>query len=457
MTVPYVFGPLTGSAPPIKVLANHLDQNFASIFSGTGGPFAGIIVVNTGPPSSTDFSTSPVHIFSAEQTINTSGSSTIDGFNVNHSFSAGTGNRTGINAQLANVGPTAGTTFDNHNFYTGVFSNVFVQYNDGGTAPDPRGNWFGYGGIVELTANATHMFGVIGAEFDVAVQAGASTVEKVGLQVVTVNSDAVKGSTVDAAILISGDASISAQYDFGIVFGKPSSRWNVGGTLIGTYTTTNAMDVVNGIDFSAVTFSGFPIKLPNTTIDPNGKINTNDQISTTNAFGAIRLMQTQDLLGWRYTLNNDGTLRLQYSTDNFSTGPTALVWSTTGNAAFVGNISMGQTLELVSTFAGVQIMQTHGGIGFRWVLNNDGTMRMARTTDGFSTGTFPQVIDASSNTTFGGAVIVSQAGAMLQSNVGWTNGAGAQTGTLLNAPAAGNPTKWIPVNDNGTTRYIPAW
>lgn len=30
-------------------------------------------------------------------------------------------------------------------------------------------------------------------------------------------------------------------------------------------------------------------------------------------------------------------------------------------------------------------------------------------------------------------------------------------GTITNAPAAGNPTKWIPINDNGTTRYIPAW
>ena len=38
-----------------------------------------------------------------------------------------------------------------------------------------------------------------------------------------------------------------------------------------------------------------------------------------------------------------------------------------------------------------------------------------------------------------------------------TNGAAANTGTLTNAPAAGNPTKWVPINDNGTTRYIPAW
>lgn len=41
--------------------------------------------------------------------------------------------------------------------------------------------------------------------------------------------------------------------------------------------------------------------------------------------------------------------------------------------------------------------------------------------------------------------------------VALTNGAGAGAGTITNAPAAGNPTKWIPINDNGTTRYIPAW
>ncbi len=46
---------------------------------------------------------------------------------------------------------------------------------------------------------------------------------------------------------------------------------------------------------------------------------------------------------------------------------------------------------------------------------------------------------------------------LLATGVSLTNGAGASTGTLTNAPAVGNPTKWIPINDNGTTRYIPAW
>jgi len=35
--------------------------------------------------------------------------------------------------------------------------------------------------------------------------------------------------------------------------------------------------------------------------------------------------------------------------------------------------------------------------------------------------------------------------------------AGTSAGTLTNAPSAGNPTKWITINDNGTLRRIPTW
>lgn len=55
-----------------------------------------------------------------------------------------------------------------------------------------------------------------------------------------------------------------------------------------------------------------------------------------------------------------------------------------------------------------------------------------------------------------GSLSISSA-VMIRSYTAFTNGAGADVGTLTNAPAAGNPTKWIPINDNGTTRFIPAW
>jgi len=46
---------------------------------------------------------------------------------------------------------------------------------------------------------------------------------------------------------------------------------------------------------------------------------------------------------------------------------------------------------------------------------------------------------------------------LMRNSVAWNDGAGANVGTLNNAPTAGDPTKWIPIDDNGTTRYIPTW
>lgn len=52
--------------------------------------------------------------------------------------------------------------------------------------------------------------------------------------------------------------------------------------------------------------------------------------------------------------------------------------------------------------------------------------------------------------------------AVFATNSAITTGAGTGSGvTFTNAPGSsgstGNPTKWIPINDNGTTRYIPAF
>lgn len=53
--------------------------------------------------------------------------------------------------------------------------------------------------------------------------------------------------------------------------------------------------------------------------------------------------------------------------------------------------------------------------------------------------------------------ITTGTGVLHASSVNLTDGAAAAAGTLGNAPVAGNPTKWVPINDNGTTRYIPCW
>ncbi len=46
---------------------------------------------------------------------------------------------------------------------------------------------------------------------------------------------------------------------------------------------------------------------------------------------------------------------------------------------------------------------------------------------------------------------------LIRTNTALTSSAGAQAATILNGPTAGNPTKWVAVDDNGTTRYVPLW
>lgn len=57
----------------------------------------------------------------------------------------------------------------------------------------------------------------------------------------------------------------------------------------------------------------------------------------------------------------------------------------------------------------------------------------------------------------GGTLTLPGGATLLATGAALTSGAAAATATMTNAPTAGNPTKWVAINDNGTTRYIPAW
>ena len=46
---------------------------------------------------------------------------------------------------------------------------------------------------------------------------------------------------------------------------------------------------------------------------------------------------------------------------------------------------------------------------------------------------------------------------LLKTSAALTNYAAAQIATITNGPTAGNPTKWVAINDNGTVRYLPLW
>lgn len=60
------------------------------------------------------------------------------------------------------------------------------------------------------------------------------------------------------------------------------------------------------------------------------------------------------------------------------------------------------------------------------------------------------------NLSVNGGLMVSSS-TLIASSVALTDNHAAATATLTNAPVAGNPTKWVPINDNGVTRNIPCW
>jgi hypothetical protein len=70
------------------------------------------------------------------------------------------------------------------------------------------------------------------------------------------------------------------------------------------------------------------------------------------------------------------------------------------------------------------------------------------------------VLDGPIQVRNGGLTLMTDGAAGLTSGLaltGQTTQAGASTGTLTNAPAATNPTFWLPVNINGVLRKIPCW
>lgn len=97
----------------------------------------------------------------------------------------------------------------------------------------------------------------------------------------------------------------------------------------------------------------------------------------------------------------------------------------------------------------------------RMRISATGQVNVATTTDS-TTSTTGALITAGglgvAKAIYGGTTIYSNsATVMLGSKTTITGGATGNVPTLLAGPVTGEPTKWLPYDDNGTTRYIPSW
>lgn len=118
-----------------------------------------------------------------------------------------------------------------------------------------------------------------------------------------------------------------------------------------------------------------------------------------------------------------------------------LIGSATDIPGTGGLLVAGTTASTSSTTGALQVV---GGVGIGGALNVSGTTIIGSDPGG------SDLFRVNGNLTISSPILLSTKTTM-------TNFAGAGAGTLLNAPTAGNPTKWIAFNDNGTNRFIPCW
>jgi len=143
-------------------------------------------------------------------------------------------------------------------------------------------------------------------------------------------------------------------------------------------------------------------------------------------------------------------------------------WGVTGLAIDSGVLSVPVKGNLIGTFGGTiatgavvpadACIQLYSVSAVNWAgvgCDNNGVMWFRTGLAG--TPAPAMYIDTSQVVYTTGTITIGDATALIKTSVAMNNGAGASAGTITNAPAVGNPTKWIPINDNGNVRYIPAW
>ncbi len=128
------------------------------------------------------------------------------------------------------------------------------------------------------------------------------------------------------------------------------------------------------------------------------------------------------------------------------------------------------TFPIPPTFASPVLINEETGehqfnpIWMRWFLDAAQFFGSGATGEGLTVKQVnPQLVTPNIGTATGTSLTVTGrlVGGDINALVGATNalvdGAALGIATINNAPFGGNPSKWIPIVDNGVTRYIPAW
>lgn len=163
-------------------------------------------------------------------------------------------------------------------------ASVNMGGSDNGT--NASGKLFASNPQVVARAGATFLAEIVGVEIDVSCLTGASTKNKIGLNVTTLGSDAVAGSSIDAAVVIGSVAGSPKWSDaFLLSSYNGASPINSAGSVM---RADIASSCANGIDLSNFTFSGYAFKSYGFSVDGVGKVSGDLSGFTVTADGAIK-------------------------------------------------------------------------------------------------------------------------------------------------------------------------
>lgn len=393
---------------------------------------------------------------------------------------------------------TAATDAANANrYYVGVTGIGETRSGDGGTNTGAGSLGAIFGGNFQTRLNGPNIQNSCVCEFDSQGTATGTTKYQFGISIADGNIN--RGASWDTAIAVYG---FGLQNLTGGVFGPGTGFMNIlsigevgasglpamnpAGTVIGAH-LEGGLATINaaiGIDFTKFTFSGNPWQSNHFAVAQSGFLTvgpgTNADLvplSIAAQANAAFVSQVTGTTNQVHIAGPDGSNNQQIY-DSFGAQTSFLFRRADGTAqtrtGLVANDSMLNINAIGWTSAGaytgnaaaIQMLATE-----TWSGTANGSQVVLRTTPNTTNAlAIALTVQNSGGVSVGSGAADPGIGALLATDLytnnatfflrtktALTNGAAAAAGTLTNAPAAGNPTKWISVDDNGTTRKIPAW
>lgn len=369
--------------------------------------------------------------------------------------------------------------------------NWYFGYSGNQTGTGSRNYGIGYGTLWSVTSgtdniaigsNALNL--VTSGGTNVAVGSNCLTALTTGIHNVAIGQACLQTATNNTDCLAIGNQALQAM-----------AAGNNNNCAVGASAMGNATGGANNFAMgSSALYANQAGGNANTAIGSNA-LTANTTGANNNAIGSQAL--GANTTGSRNSADGQGALfRCTTGSDNMALGANALsnitttswnigIGSSAGlNATGIGNVFIGYNAGGANTTGDNNIVIGQNSSGFTQISSGDNNIMIGRGTQVSNTTGSDQLsimnmIYGTGNSGSGstastgkigigvkspaftldvnGGIQGNDASAFIHCATALTNGAAALTATLTNSPKTGNPTKWIAIDDAGTTRYVPAW